>query len=66
MRIIAFIEREDLIKKILKHVGLWEVKTRPPPRAHAPLGNPHIDYADNQILYSSDYCDPDYSLDEYI
>ena len=36
MKIIAFIEREDLIQKILKHVGLWEVKCRPPPKIHPP------------------------------
>jgi len=32
MAIIAFIEAEDVIEKILKHLGLWEVKPRPPPR----------------------------------
>jgi hypothetical protein len=32
MRIIAFIETQEVIKKILKHLGLWEVKPRPPPR----------------------------------
>ena len=29
-RIIAFIEDEQLVKKILKHLGLWEVKRKPP------------------------------------
>jgi predicted DNA-binding protein (UPF0278 family) len=32
MRIIAFIEDEEVIKKILKHLGLWEAKARPPQR----------------------------------
>ena len=36
MRVIAFIEDEDVIKKILKHLGLWEVKRKPRPRANAP------------------------------
>ena len=36
MRVIAFIEDEDVIKKILKHLGLWEVKRKPLPRANAP------------------------------
>jgi hypothetical protein len=36
MRVIAFIEDEDVIRKILKHLGLWEVKRKPPPRANAP------------------------------
>jgi hypothetical protein len=29
MRIIAFIEDEEVIEKILKHLGLWEVKASP-------------------------------------
>jgi hypothetical protein len=36
MRIIAFIEDWEVIKKILKHLGLWEVKARPPPKVKAP------------------------------
>jgi len=44
MKIISFIEDEDVISKILKHLGLWEVKQRPPPRAKAPPRNIHIDY----------------------
>jgi len=36
MRVIAFIENEDVIRKILKHLGLWEVKRKPRPRANAP------------------------------
>jgi hypothetical protein len=36
MKIISFIEDEQIIRKILKHLGLWEVKQRPPPRAIAP------------------------------
>jgi hypothetical protein len=44
MKIISFIEDEDVISKILKHLGLWEVKQRPPSRAKAPPRNIHIDY----------------------
>jgi len=29
MRIISFLENQDVIKKIFKHLGLWEVKPRP-------------------------------------
>ena len=36
MRVIAFIENEDVIKKILKHLGMWEVKRKPRPKANAP------------------------------
>ncbi len=63
MKIIAFIEDEQVISKILKHLGLWQVKQRPPPRANAPCPNIHIDYTDSQIpSYEDDlYCDPDRS-----
>ena len=29
MKVIAFIEDENVIKKILKHLGLWDIKPRP-------------------------------------
>ena len=45
MRILAFIENDQLIKKILKHLGLWEVKARPPPRGNPSPSNIHIDYS---------------------
>ncbi len=44
MKIFAFIENEEIISKILKHLGLWGLKQRPPPRANAPSPNIHIDY----------------------
>jgi hypothetical protein len=67
MKIISFIEDEDVISKILKHLGLWEVKQRPPPRAKAPPRNIHIDYTVSQIpSYEDDlYCDPDYPIEMY-
>ncbi|MFH1628032.1 MAG: transposase [Pseudomonadota bacterium] len=50
MRIIAFIEDPEIIKKILKYLGLWEIKERPPPRANAPPKyEPYIDYSDFQL-----------------
>jgi hypothetical protein len=33
MAVIAFIEAEDVIEKILKHLGLWELTPRPPTRS---------------------------------
>ncbi|MBC8273429.1 MAG: hypothetical protein H8E40_00450 [Chloroflexi bacterium] len=42
---MAFIEQPEIIKKILKHLGLWEVKARPPPKTNAPQPNVHIDKA---------------------
>ena len=47
MNILSFIEAEEVIKKILKHLGLWDIKTRPPPRAIAPPGNIQIDHSDS-------------------
>jgi hypothetical protein len=32
MKVISVIEDQEVIKKILKHLGLWQVKPRPPPR----------------------------------
>jgi hypothetical protein len=32
MQILAFIEDKEVIEKILKHLGLWDLKARPRPR----------------------------------
>ena len=32
MAVIAFFEAEDVIEKILKHLDLWQLTPRPPPR----------------------------------
>jgi hypothetical protein len=67
MRIIAFIEDEEVIEKILKYLGLWDMKARPPPMPKASLVTMHFDYSDSQRS-SSDYfyADPDYSMDFYV
>ncbi|MEE9120793.1 MAG: hypothetical protein V3U56_05855, partial [Syntrophobacteria bacterium] len=39
MRIISFIEDQEVIKTILKHLGLWLVTRKPEPRANAPPEN---------------------------
>jgi len=67
MRIIGFIEDQDLIRTILKHQGLWLVESRPIPKAHAPP----VEYiiADSSQLPMNDnhlYRDPEYSWDAYI
>ncbi|MBF0548691.1 MAG: transposase [Candidatus Riflebacteria bacterium] len=36
MRVISFIEEKAVIEKILKHLGLWTVQPRPPPRISRP------------------------------
>jgi hypothetical protein len=64
MRVISFIEGQDVIKRILKHLGLWEVKPRPPPKATGPPKPPQyqIDYSTSQFSVSDKwlYVDPEY------
>ena len=64
MRIIAFIEDDEVIKKILKLLGLWDKKARPPPKANSPpmTSEYHIDYMDYQLPVSDKwlYVDPVY------
>jgi hypothetical protein len=51
MKIISVIEDEEIIKKILSHLGLWEVKARPPPGANAlPKYELSFYYYDSQLL----------------
>ena len=67
MRIISWIEDEEVIKKILKHLGLWLPKRSPSPRAHAPPQVVRIDYLDSQIPSADDYLiDPDYPTDSWL
>jgi hypothetical protein len=49
MKIITFIEKAEVVKKILKHLGLWKVKSRPPPRIHSTQAELYADYSDSQI-----------------
>jgi hypothetical protein len=74
MKIISVVENEKVIKKILKHLGLWDVKTRPPPKATGPskIADYNIDYSTTQLSVSDNlsrasrsnewlYFDPEYS-----
>ena len=36
MEIISVIDDEDVIKRVLKHLDLWQIKQRPPPKATGP------------------------------
>ena len=45
MKVISVIEDEEVIKKILKHLGLWEIKQRPPPKP----SECRIDYSVSQL-----------------
>ncbi|MBL7174088.1 MAG: hypothetical protein ISS68_14760 [Desulfobacteraceae bacterium] len=64
MRILSFIEDEQVIEKILRHLGLCEIKARPPPKANAP---PLIDYSASQLPPSEDYfySDVNYHIKDY-
>jgi hypothetical protein len=67
MRVISAIDDRQVIRAILEHLGIWQVRSRPPPKIHDP---PNIEYAsaDLQIQPHSEiiYGDPEYSWDEYI
>jgi hypothetical protein len=70
MKIISVIEDEDVIERILKHLGLWEVnpphfrraKPRPTPKATGPPKPPqyHVEYSTSQLSVSDKwlYVDP--------
>jgi hypothetical protein len=51
MKILSFIEDPEIIKKILKHLDLWDLKSKPLPRANASPHyiEPHLDYSDSQL-----------------
>jgi len=67
MRILAFIEDEEVIKKILKHLGLWEMKARPPPKTRALEPDVKIDASISQLPHCENYLysDPEYPIEAY-
>ena len=72
MRILAFIEEAAVIRKILDHLGLWDVPKRQPKRGREPpvVGElalsgaerePLLMYADSQVIeYQEAYYIPEY------
>jgi len=67
VEIISFIEDEEVIKKILKHFGLWEVKARPSPKVKAPSVTIYLVDSESQVLSpDSFYVHPDYPMDSYL
>jgi len=54
MKLISVIENEDVIKKILKHLGLWDLKARPPPKGKR-IKETTIDCSESQLPPSDDY-----------
>ncbi len=65
MKVISIIERPDVIKKILRHLGLWDGKARPPPKNVDPKIN--IDTSESQLPSCEDYLyrDPEYPIEAY-
>jgi len=68
MRIISFIENGEVIRAILKHLGIWLVRSRPPPKIYAPPTLLESESADHRPHPYQDtyYTDPDYAWDAYI
>ncbi len=49
MKVISFIEDHALIKKILMHLGLWDIRNHDPPQsndAHMPTIETELTYDD--------------------
>ncbi len=68
MRVISEITNEKIIKAILKHLGLWLVKSRSIPKAHAPPVVPYLMDDYSQLPMNDDHLcrDPEYSWNAYI
>ena len=58
MRIISIIEDQEVINKILLHLGLWQTNQRPPPKPKA-LGL-QIDPSDSQFPFYEEVFDQDF------
>ncbi len=55
------------IKKILKHLGLWDVKRKPRPMANAPPIDVFPTYDKQPVPSMVDYIrDPDYPAEAYV
>ena len=68
MKVISVIEDEEVIKKILKHLKLWDQKARPPPKPPTQQKTPEyrIDYSESQLPASDKwlYVGPVYPEDD--
>jgi hypothetical protein len=61
---VDHIEDPDVMKKILKHLGLWDVKRKPRPVANAPPIDVFPAYDEQPGPSSDDYIrDPEYPAD---
>ena len=70
MRIISFIEDPQVIRDILTHLGLWLVRSRPPPKICAAISLSESKTSDSCTHpphpQADAYADPEYSWDDYI
>ena len=70
MRIISFIENQQTIRDILTPLGLWLVRSRPPPKTHDPITllEPKApdQHAHPPHQQADAYADHEYSWDDYI
>ena len=67
MKIISLIDDAEIIKKILKHLDLWEVKRKPHPRANGPPTESFIIYDESSSPSADDYLiDADYPIETYL
>ena len=57
MKVISVIENEDIIKKIVKRLGLWDLKARPPPKSEKAnwVTETIMDYSVSQLPRSEDH-----------
>jgi len=66
MRVVAFIEDPDVIKKILKHLNLWDPKRPERPVSHAPPLIETPTYDDHVAPSTEGYVsDPVYPMDAF-
>jgi len=66
MRVISVIKDPDVIKKILKHLGLWDAKRKPRPVANAQPIDVFPAYDEQPGPSADDYIrDPDYPAEAY-
>jgi len=55
MRIISFIEDSEIVKNMVKHSDLWDVKRKPPPRTNSPPTESFIIYENSSGPSAEDY-----------
>ncbi len=51
MKLISFVENLDVMEKILRHLGLWDIHNHDPPQAviSEPISELVYDFSDSQI-----------------